>query len=57
MLAPNQFIASKQLFESDWLRARREGVTATQVAKASTPAGFEQCVRDWREEFVEQDNP
>jgi hypothetical protein len=40
MLGPNQFVSSKQLFEADWLRARKEGVTATQVAKASTPAGL-----------------
>jgi hypothetical protein len=57
MLGPNQFVSSKQLFEADWLRARKEGVTATQVAKASTPAGFEQAVRDWFEDFVEIDNP
>jgi len=57
MLGPNQFVSSKQLFEADWLRARKEGVTATQVAKASTPAGFEQAVRDWFEDFVELDNP
>jgi hypothetical protein len=33
-------------------------VTATQVAKAASgPGGFEQAVRDYREAFVEQDNP
>jgi hypothetical protein len=40
------------------LQARREGVTATQVAKAATgPGGFEQAVEDYRADFVEQDNP
>jgi len=41
-----------------WLSARREGVTATQVARAASgPGGFEQAVQDYRADFVEQDNP
>jgi predicted phage-related endonuclease len=57
MLKPEQFIASKALFPSDWVRARKEGVTATQVSRAATPAGFEQAVNQFWEEFQEPDNP
>ena len=58
MITSDRFVASKSLSKSDWLAARREGVTATQVAKAASgPGGFEQAVLDYREEFVEQDNP
>ena len=56
MLTPEQFIASKALFPADWVRARKEGVTATQVSKAATPAGFEQAVQNWFEDFQETDN-
>jgi putative phage-type endonuclease len=58
VISSDRFVASKSLSKSDWLAARREGVTATQVAKAASgPGGFEQAVLDYREEFVEQDNP
>jgi hypothetical protein len=53
-----RFIASKLYSKSDWLAARRTGVTATQVSKAASgPGGFEQAVADYLEDFVEQDNP
>jgi putative phage-type endonuclease len=57
MITADRFIANKQYFPEGWLRARREGITATQVAKAATPAGFEQAVQDYREDFVEIENP
>lgn len=58
MIDTQRFIASKSLSAERWLGARREGVTATQVAKAAAgPGGFEQAVEDYRADFVEQDNP
>jgi predicted phage-related endonuclease len=58
MLSPDQFVASKSVNSERWLSARREGVTATQVAKAASgPGGFEQAVEDYRADFVENDNP
>jgi putative phage-type endonuclease len=57
MLKPEQFVSNKQYFPEGWLRARRDGVTATQVAKASTPSGFHQAVKDYFEDFVEFENP
>ena len=58
MLRPDRFVASKSVHAGRWLQARREGVTATQVAKAAAgPGGFEQAVEDYRADFVEQDNP
>lgn len=58
MIEPIRFMASKSLNAERWLSARREGVTATQVARAASgPGGFEQAVEDYRADFVEQDNP
>ena len=58
MLTVDQFVASKSVNTGRWLLARREGVTATQVAKAASgPGGFEQAVRDYWEDWVEPDNP
>jgi predicted phage-related endonuclease len=58
MLTPDRFVASKSVHAGRWLQARREGVTATQVAKAAAgPGGFQQAVEDYRADFVEQDNP
>ena len=43
MIAPERFIARSS--DRDlWLAARENGVTATQVAKASTPAGFREVI-------------
>lgn len=43
MIAVERFIARSS--DRDlWLAAREEGVTATQVAKASTPAGFAEVI-------------
>ena len=53
-----RFVASKSVNAERWLSARREGVTATQVARAASgPGGFEQAVENYRADFVEQDNP
>jgi putative phage-type endonuclease len=58
MLLLDQFVASKSVNAGRWLSARREGVTATQVAKAASgPGGFEQVARDYFEDWVEPDNP
>jgi hypothetical protein len=58
MIDTHRFVASKNVSAERWLSARREGVTATQVAKAAAgPGGFEQAVEDYRADFVEQDNP
>jgi putative phage-type endonuclease len=57
MLTAEQFVSNKQYFPEGWLRARRDGITATQVAKAATPAGLEQAVVDYHEDFVEFENP
>lgn len=43
MITSERFIARSSDREM-WLAARREGVTATQVAKASTPAGFQEII-------------
>jgi hypothetical protein len=43
VIAPERFIARSS--DRDlWLAARENGVTATQVAKASTPAGFREVI-------------
>ena len=39
MISPDRFIESSENREA-WLAARRPAVTATEVAKAATPAGF-----------------
>lgn len=57
MITAERFIANKHYFPDGWLRARRDGITATQVAKAATRAGFEQAVRDYHEDHVEFENP
>lgn len=56
LMRANQFIVSKASFPEGWLLERRKGVTATQVAKAATPKGFEQAVRDYLSDHVEIDN-
>lgn len=43
MIHPKRFIARSSDREN-WLAARAEGVTATMVAKASTPAGFRDVI-------------
>ncbi len=57
MLKPELFIANKALDYQGWIEARRLGVTATQVAKASTPSGFKEAVSDLVEPRTVIDNP
>jgi len=51
-----RFLADKEKDFDGWLEARRSGVTATQVAEASTPAGFEKAAADFLTEYRERDN-
>ena len=44
MLGANRFVANKALNEQAWLDARRGRITATLIAKASTPAGMEEAM-------------
>ena len=57
MISADRFVANKQYFHQGWLQARRSGVTATQVAKAATKAGFEQAVIDYIDDTQIPDNP
>lgn len=57
MLDPNQFVANKALDFPGWVEARQAGVTATQVAKASTPTGFTEAVSDALAPHEQLDNP
>ena len=57
MISADRFVANKLYFPAGWLLARRHGVTATQMARAATPAGFEQAVSDYHEDTVIPDNP
>jgi len=57
MLETEQFVASKSLDESEWLKARRTGVTATQVAKGATPSGRKEVLASYWSEFDVIDTP
>lgn len=57
MIAKDRFLVSKADDFDGWLEARRSGVTATQVANASTKAGFEKAAADYLLEWSEPDNP
>ena len=48
MIPRGRFIASKAANEQAWLDARRQGVTATEVATAATPAGFRDALEQRR---------
>ena len=48
MIPRERFIASKAADEAAWLEARRQGVTATEVATAATPAGFRDALEQRR---------
>jgi hypothetical protein len=47
MISAGRFVASKDIDEQAWLAARREGVTATMVARSATTSGM----RDVLENF------
>ena len=57
MLSADQFVANKALDFTGWVEARRAGVTATQVAKASTPSGFVEAVQEFVTPPEPFDNP
>lgn len=57
MIIAERFVANKALDFDSWISARRSGVTATQVAKASTAKGFKDCVEQWHSQEVIPDNP
>lgn len=44
MIPAYRFVANKEISQADWEHARRSGITATEVAKAATPAGFNEVV-------------
>ena len=48
VIEPNRFVARSSDRDA-WLEARARGVTATMVARAATPAGFEQVCAEIRE--------
>lgn len=56
MIPSERFIANKADDFEGWLRARRQGVTATQVANAATPAGFERVAAEFLTDWSEPDN-
>jgi len=55
VIAADRFIATSD-DRPAWLSARRGGVTATQVAKAATPAGFTEALNDLRNPVEVEDN-
>jgi hypothetical protein len=55
MIAPERFIAQSENRDA-WLTARRGAVTATEVAKASTPAGFLEALEERRNPTEIADN-
>lgn len=57
MIPAERFVANKAEDFDGWLNARRYGVTATQVANAATPAGFERAAAEFLVEWREPDNP
>ena len=57
MIGSDRFLANKDEDFDGWLQARRSGVTATQIANASTPAGFDRVAADFLTEYREMDNP
>jgi putative phage-type endonuclease len=56
MIDASRFLASKGMSEEHWLEVRRGGVTATQVARAATPAGFASEVASWVNPEPVEDN-
>jgi hypothetical protein len=47
LIAPDRFIVQSENRDA-WLAARRGAVTATEVAKAATPAGFQEALEERR---------
>lgn len=57
MITIDRFMANKEIDFDGWLDARLGGVTATQVAKAATPSGFDEAVEEIRSPKTIPDNP
>lgn len=57
MIEPERFVANKAISFDGWVDARNAGVTATEVAKGATPAGFSEVVQRYREPEEPFDNP
>jgi len=57
MIPASRWRANKALSFESWADARRSGITATEVANASTPAGFDKTVARYTEPDEPYDNP
>ena len=57
MLKAEHFLAHKAIDFDGWVQARRSGVAATQVSKASTPSGFLESVQETLTPPEPFDNP
>jgi len=57
MIPTERFRANKAIDFDDWVAERKFGITATEVAKASTPKGFEDVVNGYFEPSEIPDNP
>lgn len=57
MIESERFLANKALDFDGWVNARNSGITATEVAKGSTPAGFAEVVHRYKEPEEPFDNP
>jgi len=56
MIDTDRFLASKNLTEHLWLEIRENGVSATEVASASTPAGFRDVIENRKHGNSVEDN-
>lgn len=57
MLTSNRFKANKAIDFDGWAEARLQGITATEVANAATPAGFRDTVANYTNPEETVDNP
>jgi len=57
LIQAHRFRANKALNFDAWVRAREDGVTATEVANAATPAGFSNLVEGYSTPPEPYDNP
>lgn len=56
MLTADRFLANKAIDFDGWIRARETGITATQVANAATPAGYQKILAELRDPTPIEDN-
>lgn len=47
MISADRFVASKDLNEEAWLKARREGITATMVSRGATKSGRQEVLNTY----------